>query len=261
VSIDFNADVGEGMPDEEILPFLTSANVACGLHAGDANTMDETVALAVAHEVAIGAHPGYADRENFGRVIIEMPAADVERLVLYQLGALDAFVRVRGAVMTHVKPHGALYHAAGEYPDVARAIAEAVRRFRSALILVGKSGSMLIEAGRDAGLSVAREAFADRRYQADGNLVPRGRPGAVLTDPHQAAEQAVSIARDGVVRAEDGSAVAVHADTICIHGDTERAPTIARRIRERLHEESIEVAPMCPAERGGALRAAMEKYV
>jgi UPF0271 protein len=261
VSIDFNADVGEGMADQELLPFLTSANVACGLHAGNASTMDETVALALAHGVAIGAHPGYADRENFGRVMIEMPAGDVERLVLYQLGALDAFVRVRGAVLTHVKPHGALYHAAGEYPDVARAIAEAVRRYRSALILVGKSGSMLIEAGRDAGLSVAREAFADRRYQADGNLVPRGRPGAVLTNPQEAAEQAVLIGRDGVVRAEDGSAVTVQADTICIHGDTEGAPAIARLIRERLKKESVEVAPMCVAERGASSRPAMEKYV
>jgi UPF0271 protein len=261
VSIDFNADVGEGMADQELLPFLTSANVACGLHAGNANTMDETVALALAHGVAIGAHPGYADRENFGRVIVEMPASDVERLVLYQLGALDAFVRVRGGVLTHVKPHGALYHAAGEYPDVARAIAEAVRRYRSALILVGKSGSMLIEAGRDAGLSVAREAFADRRYQSDGNLVPRGRPNALLTSPHDAAEQAVSIARDGIALAEDGSRVVVHADTICIHGDTEGAPVIARLIRERLKQESIDVSPMCVAERGGSVRSTMEKYV
>jgi 5-oxoprolinase (ATP-hydrolysing) subunit A len=261
VSIDFNADVGEGMADRELLPFLTSANVACGLHAGNANTMDETVGLALAHGVAIGAHPGYADRENFGRVIVEMPAGDVERLVLYQLGALDAFVRLRGAVMTHVKPHGALYHAAGEYPDVARAVAEAVRRYRSTLVLVSKSGSMLIEAGRDSGLSVAQEAFADRRYQADGNLVPRGRPGALLTDPHEAAEQAVSIARDGFVRAEDGSRVAVVADTICIHSDTEGAPAIARLIRERLKQETIDVAPMYVVERGASAHPALEKYV
>src|SRR5262249_51900616 len=152
-------------------------------------------------------------------------------------------------------------HAAGEYPDVARAIAEAVGRYRSALILVGKSDSMLIEAGRDAGLSVAQEAFADRRYQADGNPVPRRRRNALLRNPQAAAEQAVSIARDGIVGAEDGPRVAVHADTICIHGDTQGAPALARLIRERLKQESIDVAPMCVAERGGGARSPMEKYV
>jgi UPF0271 protein len=260
VSVDLNADVGEGMADAGVLPFLTSANVACGLHAGDPNSMDETVSLAIAHGVAIGAHPGYADRENFGRVFVEMPASDVERLVLYQIGALEAFVRARGAVLTHVKPHGALYHAGLAYPDVARAIAEAVRRFRSTLILVGKSGSMLTEAGRDAGLLVAEEAFADRRYQADGGLVPRGKPGAVLTNPEEAAVQAVSIARDGIALAEDGSRVAVRADTICVHGDTPGAPAIARLIRERLRKESIAVAPLRTARKGGPASARVEGH-
>jgi UPF0271 protein len=261
VTIDLNADVGEGMADTDLMPFLTSANIACGFHAGDPNTMDETVTLAMAHGVAIGAHPGYADRENFGRLLIELPAGEVERLVLYQIGALDAFVRARRAVLTHVKPHGALYHAGVEYPDVARAIAEAIRRYRSTLILVGKAGSMLTEAGRDAGLPVAQEAFADRRYQADGSLVPRGGPRAVLTDPHEAAEQAVSIARDGVAVAEDGSRVEIHADTICLHGDTAGAAAIARLIRERLRQESITVAPLTAAMRGSPVRTAAEKNV
>jgi 5-oxoprolinase (ATP-hydrolysing) subunit A len=260
VSVDLNADVGEGMADAHLLPFLTSVNVACGLHAGDANSMDETVSLAITHGVAIGAHPGYADRENFGRVFVEMPAGEVERLVLYQIGALDAFVRARGAVLTHVKPHGALYHAGIEYPDVSRAIAEAVRRYRSTLILVGKSGSMLTGAGRDAGLTVADEAFADRRYQADGSLVPRSRSGAVLTDPEEAAAQAVSIARDGVAMAEDGSRVAVRADTICVHGDTAGAPAIARLIRERLRQESITVAPLRVPRKGGPAPARVEGH-
>jgi 5-oxoprolinase (ATP-hydrolysing) subunit A len=261
VNVDLNADVGEGMADAELLPFLTSANVACGLHAGDPNTMDETVALALTHGVAIGAHPGYADRENFGRLVVEMPAGEVERLVLYQIGALDAFVQSRGAGLTHVKPHGALYHAGDEYPDVARAIAEAVRRYRSSLILVGKAGSMLTEAGRDAGLTVAEEGFADRRYQADGTLVPRGRPGAVLTNPEEAAGQAVSIARDGIALAEDGSRVEVHADTICVHGDTAGAPAIARLIRERLRQESIMVTPLRAGSRVAPARTSTEKYV
>jgi UPF0271 protein len=244
VTIDLNADVGEGMDDTQVLPFITSANVACGFHAGDPTTMDETVAQALAHGVRVGAHPGYADKENFGRATIDMPAEVVERLVLYQIGALDAFVRSRGAQLSHVKPHGALYHDAGQFPDVARAITEAVRRFRATLVLVGQAGSMLLEAGRDAGLTVAAEGFADRRYQADGSLVPRGRPGALLDDPEQAAAQALSIARDGAVTAEDGSRLEVRAQTICVHGDTPSAPAIARRIREVLRQEGIAVAPL-----------------
>ena len=244
MTIDLNADVGEGMEDGLLLPFLTSANVACGLHAGDPTTMDETVAQALAHGVRVGAHPGYADRENLGRAKTEMPADAVERLVLYQIGALDGFVRSRGAALSHVKPHGALYHAAGEFPDVARAIAEAVRRFRATLVLIGPAGSMLLEAGREAGLPVAAEGFADRRYQADGNLVPRGKAGAMLTDPEEAAAQALSIARDGAAIAEDGTRVRVQAQTICVHGDTPEAPAIARRIREVLQQEGILVAPL-----------------
>jgi UPF0271 protein len=173
-----------------------------------------------------------------------MPAEEVEQLVLYQIGALDAFVRSRGEALTHVKPHGALYHAAGEFPDIARAIAEAVRRFRTTLVLIGQAGSMLLEAGRDAGLPVAAEGFADRRYQADGSLVARGRPGAVLVDPEEAAAQALSIAREGIVVAEDGSRVEVHAQTICVHGDTAGAPAIARRVREVLQQQGIGVAPL-----------------
>ena len=242
--IDLNADVGEGLEDSLVLPFLTSANVACGLHAGGPSVMDETVAQALTHGVRVGAHPGYADRENFGRVQIEMPAEEVERLVLYQIGALDAFVRPRGEPLTHVKPHGALYHAAGEFPDVARAIAEAVRRFRPTMILVGQAGSMLLEAGRDAGLPVAAEAFADRRYQADGTLVPRTRAGALLTDPEEAAEQVLSIVRGGTILTEDGSRVEVRAQTICLHGDTPNAPAIARRVREVLRQQGIVVAPL-----------------
>src|SRR6185295_8911361 len=152
MAIDLNADVGEGMDDEALLPYLTSANVACGLHAGDPSGMDETVALALAHGVRVGAHPGYPDRENFGRVRMEMPADAIEKLVLYQIAALDGFVRSRGGTLAHVKPHGALYHMAAEFPDVARAIAEGVRRLHPALVLLGAVGSMMLEAGRESGL-------------------------------------------------------------------------------------------------------------
>ncbi|HSS44082.1 MAG TPA: 5-oxoprolinase subunit PxpA, partial [Thermoanaerobaculia bacterium] len=213
-------------------------------HAGDPSTMDETVALALAHGVCVGAHPGYPDRANFGRRKMEMPADAIERLVLYQVAALEGFVRSRGSALTHVKPHGALYHSAAEFPDVARAVAEGVRRFGSSLILVGPGGSMLLEAGRDAGLPVAAEGFADRRYQPDGTLVARGEPDALLTDPDEAAEQAVTLGRDGFACARGGSWVAVRADTICLHGDTPGAASIARRIRERFREEGIAIMPL-----------------
>ena len=243
-SVDLNADVGEGMDDAAILPYLTSANVACGFHAGDPETMDATVARALALGVRVGAHPGYPDRENFGRVRMEMPSGAIERLVLYQVSALEGFVGSRGGLLSHVKPHGALYHAAAHSAEVARAITEGVRRAGGNLILVGQPGSILLEAGREAGLPVAAEAFADRRYRPDGTLVPRGEAGALLTDPEEAAEQAARLAGEGFVLADDGSRVAIQADTICLHGDTPGAPAIARRVRERLRQKGIRVAPL-----------------
>jgi UPF0271 protein len=244
LSVDLNADVGEGMDDGELLPYVTSANVACGMHAGDPVTMDQTVSLALSRGVRVGAHPGYPDRANFGRVAIEMAADEIENLIVYQVSALEGFVRSRGGRLTHVKPHGALYHSGAEFPDVARAIAEGVRRVGTGLVLVGASGSMLIGAGREAGLFVAEEAFADRRYRADGTLVPRGRPGALITDPEEAAEQAVGLARDGAVVAEDSARIAVRADTICLHGDTPGAAEIARKIHERFRGAGIRIAPL-----------------
>jgi UPF0271 protein len=256
VSVDLNADVGEGMDDAELLPYVTSANVACGMHAGDPVTMDQTVELALSRGVRVGAHPGYPDRENFGRVAIEMAADEIENLVVYQVSALEGFVRSRGSRLTHVKPHGALYHSGAEFPDVARAIAEGVRRVGTELVLVGASGSMLVGAGREAGLPVAEEAFADRRYRSDGTLVPRGRPNALITDPDEAAEQAVQLARDGVVVADDSSRISVRADTICLHGDTPGAAEIARRIHERFRGAGIRIAPVeagaARGEAGGA---------
>jgi len=244
LSIDLNADVGEGMDDAALLPFVTSANVACGLHAGDPSVMDATVTLALSRGVRVGAHPGYADREHFGRVPVEMTADAVEALVLYQIAALDGFVRSRGGTLTHVKPHGALYHAGAEFPDVARAIAEGVRRFRQSLVLVGPAGSMLIEAGRDAELAVAEEAFADRRYLADGSTLPRTEAHAVITDPAEAAEQAVLLVRDHAAVAADGSRVEIHADTLCVHGDTPGVVEIAKRIHARFKSEGIRIAPL-----------------
>ena len=244
MSVDLNADVGEGMDDASLLPYVTSANVACGMHAGDPLTMDQTVEMALSRGVRVGAHPGYPDRENFGRVLIEMSADEIESLVVYQVSALAGFVRSRGGRLTHVKPHGALYHSGAEFPDVARAIAEGVRRVGTGIVLVGAVGSMLIGAGQEAGLPVAEEAFADRRYRADGTLVPRGRPGAVIVDPDEAAEQAVGLARDGIVVAEDSTRLSIHPDTICLHGDTPGAVEIARRIHERFRNAGIRIAPL-----------------
>ena len=246
MSIDLNADVGEGMDDAALLPYVTSANVACGMHAGDPSVMDGTVSFALSHGVRVGAHPGYPDREHFGRAPVEISAEAVENLVLYQIAALDGFVRSRGGTLTHVKPHGALYHAGAEFPDVARAIAEGMRRFRTGLVLVGPAGSMLIEAGREAGLAVAEEAFADRRYRRDGSLVSRSEAGAVITDPDEAAEQAVMLARDHAVVARDGTRLALRADTLCLHGDTPGITAIARRLHERFRAEGIRIAPLEP---------------
>ncbi|GAC1336278.1 MAG: 5-oxoprolinase subunit PxpA [Myxococcales bacterium] len=232
------------MDDAAILPFLTSANVACGLHAGGPAIMARTVALSLERGLRVGAHPGYADRANFGRLDVDLPLDEVESLVLYQLGALDGIVRARGGTLFHVKAHGALYNRAAKDAGLARAIAAAVRRFRRDLVLVGLAGSRLIEAAREAGLPAAGEAFADRRYQPDGALVPRSHPGAVLHDPAEAAEQALQIARDGSVVASDGSRLPVAAQTLCLHGDTPGAVQIARAVRARLEGAGVEVAPL-----------------
>ena len=244
MKIDLNADVGEGCDDEALLPFLTSANVACGMHAGGPGVMDRTVALALARGVRIGAHPGYADRENFGRIEIDLPLDEVENLVLYQVAALDGFVRSRGGRLAHVKAHGALYNRAARELDLARAIARGVKRHRDDLVLVGLAGSKLLAAAGEIGLPAAGEAFADRRYLPSGALMPRKQPGSVLTDAADAAEQAVHIARDGFVTASDGSRLAVEARTLCLHGDTPGAPRIARAVRERLEREGVTISPL-----------------
>ncbi len=245
MSIDLNADLGEGgMDDAAIMPFITSANIACAMHAGDPETMDRTVALALSHRIQIGAHPGYPDRHNFGRIPVSMSLAGVEDLVLYQIAALDGFVQSHGGVLSHVKPHGALYNQAAEDLDLARAIAKGVLRLRPSAILVGLAGSSLIQAGKEVGLAVAEEAFADRRYRPDARLAPRSRAGAVLHDPQEAAAQALLIAKHGAVIAEDGSRVTLRADTICLHGDTPGARLIAAAVRKRLESAGISIAPL-----------------
>jgi len=242
--MDLNADLGEGMDDGPILPFLTSANVACGLHAGGPATMDRTVAQALARGVRIGAHPGYPDRENFGRTAMDLPLEEVRALVLYQLGALDAFVRARGGRLSHVKAHGALYNRAAKDSPLARAIAEAVRAYRGDLVLVGLAGSAQLSEARAIGLRAVGEGFADRRYLPDGSLMPRSEPGSVLREAAEAAEQALRIAKDGFVVAADGSRVRVDAETLCLHGDTAGAVEMARAVRERLESAGVGIAPL-----------------
>lgn len=245
VHVDLNADVGEGQgTDAALMPFITSANIACGAHAGDAATMARTVVLARTHGVAVGAHPGYPDRDGFGRRDLEMTAEELDASLLAQLGALRAVARALGVDLVHVKPHGALYNRAASDPALAALVAGATRRFSAHLVLVGLAGSALLDAGREAGLTVAAEAFADRAYEPDGTLRSRRHPGAVHHEPLAVATQAISIARDGCVRAHDGSQVAVRADTICLHGDTPGAPAIARAVRAALREARIEVRPL-----------------
>lgn len=240
--IDLNADVGEGAgTEEELIPSLTSVNVACGAHAGDERTMVQTVALAKRHGVAVGAHPGFPDRENFGRVDLEMDPDQLEASILAQLTALGAVCEAAGVEMGHVKAHGALYNSAARNAVVSALLARTVHGFRPDLRLVGFAGSALLDAGRDQGLKVASEAFADRAYESDGSLRSRSLPGAVHRDPDVAAAQAVSIARDGFLRARDGSRVEVRADTICIHGDTPGAPDIARAVREALAAAGVQI--------------------
>jgi len=242
--MDLNADLGEGMDDGSILPFLTSANVACGMHAGGPLVMERTVAQALSLGVRIGAHPGYPDRENFGRTTMDLSLDEVRALVLYQIGALDAFVRARGGHLSHVKAHGALYNRAARDAPLARAIAEAVRAYGRDLILVGLAGSAQLSEARAVGLRAAGEAFADRRYLPDGSLMPRSQAGSVLHDAAEAARQALDIARDRSVVASDGSRVNVDAETLCLHGDTPGAVAIARAVRERLESSGVTLAPL-----------------
>ena len=249
--IDLNADMGEAFGvyplgrDAELLAFVTSANVACGFHAGDPAVMDRTVALAVAASVAVGAHPGFPDLRGFGRRRVDADPADVERDVLYQVGALQAFARAHGTRVVHVKPHGALYNQAAEEEEIARAVARGVARSGRDLLLVGLATTEVMRRTAEAeGLRFAAEAFADRRYERDGTLQSRRVPGSVITDPAAAADQAVRIARDGVVVAVDGSEVRLRADTLCLHGDNPEAVANARAVRQALERAGVELRPL-----------------
>jgi 5-oxoprolinase (ATP-hydrolysing) subunit A len=267
--IDLNCDMGEfpeavfGGTQESLMPHLTSVNIACGGHAGDERTMRATVEQALRHHVAIGAHPGYADRAHFGRIELHLPENEIADSVFQQVSALARIAAACGVAITHVKPHGALYNQAARDPAIARAIAEGVSRWRTGVgstwsppqtttvgstwsppqttdvVLVGLSGSQMLDAFRHAGFPAAAEAFADRRYEPDGSLRSRKFPDALIADPAEAARQAVQIAEHGTVTAHDGTTIAVGAQTICIHGDTPGAPQIAAAAAQALRAAGI----------------------
>ena len=239
-SIDLNADVGEGCGfDAGLVPLVTSVNIACGAHAGDAATMREAVTLALESRAAIGAHPGFEDREHFGRREIAVSPGQAARLVVSQLERLQGVAASLGARVVHVKLHGALYNMASRDRALASAVVEALQG--RDLFLFALAGSVLASEGRHAGLKVVAEAFADRAYLSDGSLAPRSLPGSVIEEEGRAAEQAVSIAREGCVRCRDGARVTVDAQTLCIHGDKPGCVAFARRIRRELQSAGIGV--------------------
>jgi UPF0271 protein len=241
-TLDFNCDLGEGCGnDAAIVPLVSSASIACGAHAGDAATMRETASLCQAHGVAIGAHPSFEDREHFGRRELETPPEAIEACVRRQVEALAEVCARLGAPLRHVKPHGALYNLAARDRAVADAIVRAVRAVDPSLILYGLAGSCLTEAGAAAGLAIAHEVFAERAYDADGRLAPRGSPGAVIADLDASLAQVRLLLREGVVVARDGSRVPLRADTLCLHGDRPDAPAFARALRDALAAEGVRI--------------------
>jgi len=242
MAIDLNCDMGEGAgEDARIVPLVSSVNVACGFHAGDPSTIRETIRLAAHHGVAVGAHPSYPDRAGFGRAPMARSPGQVRDDVLYQVAAVRAFCAAEGVRLVHVKPHGALYNTAAQDPELARAIAEAVRQIDPGLVVVCLAGSPMAGVVRSLGLRCAEEAFADRGYTPRGTLVPRGEPGALVEDADAVAERVVGLARHRRVTSVAGPPVAVAADTICLHGDTPDAAALASAIRARLAREGIEV--------------------
>ena len=242
MQIDLNADVGESIGDDEgVMPFVSSANIACGFHAGNPQIMRTTAQLAHGLGVAIGAHPSFQDRDGFGRREMQITTAELESLVAYQIGALAAVASALGARLSHVKPHGALYNMAARDAGMADAIARAVQTVDPSLVLFGLSGSQLVLGGERAGLRVASEVFADRGYMPDGSLAPRGTPGAVLTSVADVAQRAVIMATGQGVVSVDGTTIRVKADTICIHGDTPGAAALARAVRAALNGAGIRV--------------------
>lgn len=247
MKIDLNCDLGEsfgnykiGM-DEEVIKFISSANIACGFHASDPLVMEKTVALAKENGVKVGAHPGFPDLAGFGRRNMNVSPKELKAMVVYQIGALNAFCKACGIKMNHVKPHGAMYNMAAKDERLAFAIAEAVAHVDDSLVLVGLSGSELLKAAKIVGVKCASEVFADRAYEDDGSLVPRRQIGAVISNEEEASDRAVQMIKFGKVKSITGKEIPISADTICIHGDTPQALHLARIMRAKFAREMIEI--------------------
>ncbi len=249
-TIDLNVDAGESygrwslVNEEKLFPYVTSVNIACGFHAGDPFNIWRTIKIAKKLGKAVGAHPGFPDLMGFGRRPMEIKNDELYTYIIYQLGALDAFLRIENLVMQHVKPHGALYNMAWTRGDYAETIVKAIKAYNEKLILVAPYGSMMVLKAEEYGLRVAYEAFIDRAYERNGRLVPRGKPGAVIKDVEKAVEQALMIIDKGIVKSIDGYEVEIKAHTLCIHGDTPDAIEFARRVNEKLREVGIELKPL-----------------
>lgn len=248
--VDLNSDLGEsygdyklGM-DEEILKYITSANIACGWHAGDAMVMDKTLALAKKFDTAIGVHPGFPDLLGFGRREMKISYDETKNYIKYQLGALWAFAKAHGLSLQHLKPHGAFYNMAAKDAGMAKAIAEAVYEVDKDIILVGLANSQLIKMGEEVGLRVANEVFADRAYNSDGSLVSRNIEGSVIHDKDLAIKRVLRMVKEGLVTSATGEDIRIKADTICVHGDNPKALVFVQEIRKALEDEGISLEPM-----------------
>ncbi len=241
-TIDINCDMGEGIgTDELILPYISSANIACSYHAGDEETMKKTVALCLKNKVAIGAHPSYLDRENFGRTDLLLPPDEVYELAVKQIRLLEEIVNSAGTEMKHVKPHGALYNMAARGAQLAAIISLAVKDVNNKLVLFGLSGSHLIKEGKNIGLKTASEVFADRTYQDNGSLTPRHKPGALIVDADKAVAQVLEMINEGAVTTLSGKKIPIVAETVCLHGDGPHAVEFAKAIHQALKENNIEI--------------------
>lgn len=248
--VDLNCDLGESFGnytcglDAEVIPHISSANVACGFHASDPLVMMKTVALAKRYGVSVGAHPGYPDLVGFGRRNMTVSPVELKAMVQYQIGALQAFCKAQGVALRHVKPHGAMYNMAAKDRKLADAICEAIGEVDSSLILLGLSGSQMLEAAKESGLPWASEVFADRAYEDDGSLTPRALPGSVITDEEEAIARVLQMVQEGTVTARSGKTIPIQADSICLHGDGVKAVEFARRIRAELTAAGVEIVPL-----------------
>ncbi|MGI6064014.1 LamB/YcsF family protein [Blautia sp.] len=248
--VDLNCDLGESFGsytignDDQVIPLITSANVACGYHASDPVVMDQTLSMAKEAGIRIGAHPGFPDLMGFGRRNLSVSPTEAKAYVLYQLGALDAFCRVHGMKMQHVKPHGAFYNMAAKDYELSRAICEGIREFDPQLIVLALSGGELARAARDMGLRTALEVFADRAYEEDGSLVNRRREGAMITDENLAVARVVRMVKEKKVTAVTGKDIPIQADSVCVHGDGAKALAFVEKIRRALTEEGVEICAL-----------------